>query len=261
MSTGINSWAKFEKRVRLRRGSLLSHLGDYPDAVLVAGCQRSGTTALTRVFKEALGMPPLGIARDDELEAALLLCGEAASDYAGRCCFQTTYLNERVNEYAKHRDFRLVWVIRRPDAVVRSMLFNWRRDALRRLFRGCGASALEGPAKVSYDRFGTFFLSRVDMACHSYNVKTAQVHYLSETLPPGRLAVVDYDTLLASRTRHLGRLFEFAGIEFSQELSSRLRKPRPDAQNGLAPALARRVMELCSESYENAMPLAEDWMA
>ena len=119
----ISSWVKFEKQIRKRDDQLLEKLNDFPNAILVAGCQRSGTTAITNILREAIGMPPFSVTRDDELDGALILCGHASSSFQGRCCFQTTYLNERVTEYSKHDDFKLTWVIRNPHAVVSSMLW------------------------------------------------------------------------------------------------------------------------------------------
>ena len=130
LNSPVSSWAKFEKQIRKRDNRLLARLDDFPGSILVAGCQRSGTTAITRILREAIGMPPFSITRDDELDGALILYGHASSEFRGRCCFQTTYVNERVTEYSEHDDFKLAWVIRNPHAVVSSMLYHWRRGAL-----------------------------------------------------------------------------------------------------------------------------------
>jgi hypothetical protein len=113
---------------------LLAKLDDYPDAILVAGCQRSGTTALARLLKRADGMIDHAFGHDDELDGALLLAGHATRGTEGRHCFQTTYLNDRFREYFEHRAFRLIWMLREPRSVVYSMLNNWKRGALNRLF-------------------------------------------------------------------------------------------------------------------------------
>ena len=47
------TWQDFHSGVRRRSGSLLEGLPRYPDCVLVAGCQRSGTTMLTRLIAAA----------------------------------------------------------------------------------------------------------------------------------------------------------------------------------------------------------------
>jgi hypothetical protein len=238
---------------------LLARLDEFPDAILVAGCQRSGTTAICRIVKEALDMPTDRITKDDELDAALILSGVEQPKYRGRSCFQTTYLNERVTEYAEHSDFKLIWVLRQPHAVIRSMLHNWRRAALRRLFHGCGSQALEGAAKDRYERFGTLFISRLTMACHSYNVKTAQIHYLSTILSPDRLAIVDYDLLLQDKEQQLLRLLGFAGLPLRAELLDRFKRPTKRRSAPLSKASAEQVTQLCQQEYDRASALAERW--
>ena len=52
----IRSWAAFHAIVKQRDRPLLKTLDDYSDPILVAGCQRSGTTALARLLKRADGM-------------------------------------------------------------------------------------------------------------------------------------------------------------------------------------------------------------
>jgi len=139
------------------------------------------------------------------------------------------------------------------------MLRNWRRAALRRLFQGCGSQTLEGSAKDSYERFGTLFVSRLTMACHSYNVKTAQVHYLSTILSPDRLAIVDYDQLLQDKEQQLSRLFDFAGAPFSAELVDRLQRPNKRRSAQLSATSTERITRLCQQAYDDACALAERW--
>jgi hypothetical protein len=245
--------------VRARSKALLATLDNYPDAVLVAGCQRSGTTAVTRILKEALGMPDIGFTRDDELDAALILSGTEHPDYAGRYCFQTTYLNERVAEYAQHNDYRLTWVIRNPHDVVRSMMHNWRRGALRRLFHKCGAKALDDKEQKIYSMFGSLPFSRLRMACLSYNIKSAQIHYLADILTPERLFLVDYDELLADRESILPRIFKFHGIDFDESYVGRLKRPRRGRSHGLSTLVARYVTETCQQEYDRARDLQRKW--
>ena len=46
----VCTWKAFGRRIRTRAEPLLIRLPAFERAVLVAGCQRSGTTALTRVI-------------------------------------------------------------------------------------------------------------------------------------------------------------------------------------------------------------------
>ena len=169
MSLPAKNWAQFDRRIRNGDVPLLAHLSRFPNAILVAGCQRSGTTVVTRILREAIEMPHLTFTKDDELDAALILIGAIAFETDSRCCFQTTYVNDHFLEYFEHDNYRLIWVIRRPEAVVRSMLFNWRRGALNRLFRACGRHALNDKGSKRFKRFGTYGFSRAEMACLSYN--------------------------------------------------------------------------------------------
>ena len=188
----IRSWAAFHSIVKQPDRPLLAKLDEYAAPILVAGCQRSGTTALARLLKRADGVVDHAFGHDDELDGALLLAGHATRELEGRHCFQTTYLNDRYPEYFAHRDFRLMWMLREPRSVVYSMLHNWKRGALNRLFDACGAEVLAQAEEAP--TFGSTWLgpSRLAKACASYVAKTAQTFALAERLGE-RMAIVDYD--------------------------------------------------------------------
>lgn len=208
----INSWARFHRIVKQPEARLLAHLDRFPDSVLVAGCQRSGTTALTRTLRCARGMADFRFCKDDELAGALLLSGYVESPVIGRYCFQTTYLNDRFEEYFNTDDFRLIWIIREPSAVIYSMLYNWNRGALRRLFDACGRTHLADVDACRPRLFSFASPTRLEMACASYIAKATQTFRLAERLGD-RLLVVDYDELVGSKQRLLPEIFAFAGIE------------------------------------------------
>ena len=213
----IRSWAAFHALVKQPDRPLLAKLDDYSNPILVAGCQRSGTTALARLLKRAPGMIDHAFGHDDELDGALLLAGHAARGTDGRHCFQTTYLNDRFREYFEHRDFRLIWMLREPRSVVFSMLNNWKRGALNRLYDACGAEVLAqaDPApSVARTWLGP---SRLAKACSSYVAKTAQTFALRERLGE-RIAIVDYDELVASKQALLPELCAFAGVAYDARL-------------------------------------------
>lgn len=253
----INSWASFERRVRDRLPHLLVELQKYPDALLVAGCQRSGTTAITRLLRDAIGMPNLCLTRDDELDAALLLSGVATSEYTGRHCFQTTYLNDQVGEYFEHDDFRLVWIIRNPRSVVQSMLYNWRYGALVRLFKRCGSRGLGEREQKLFDRFGSLPFSRLQMACLSYNAKTAQTQLLAERLGQDRLFIVDYDELIDHREEILPRIFDFAHLQFDPAELARIKRSSTSHKAKMSRRSANYVDRLCCAEYASARLLTE----
>jgi hypothetical protein len=52
----ITTWHQFEQTVRARGCNLLRRLGNFPRSILVAGCQRSGTTMLSRIITQSEGM-------------------------------------------------------------------------------------------------------------------------------------------------------------------------------------------------------------
>ena len=54
---------------------------------------------LTRVIAGSSDFRGLALTHDDELDAALALCGEIDLPSGPRYCLQTTYLNERYPEY------------------------------------------------------------------------------------------------------------------------------------------------------------------
>ncbi|MGH8222484.1 MAG: hypothetical protein ACREQZ_05875, partial [Woeseiaceae bacterium] len=141
-SRRIRSWQRFNKRIAVGGRSLLRELPRFPGAVLVAGCQRSGTTVLTRVIAGAEGFCTFRITKDDELDAALILAGEERFLPTARVCFQTTYLNDSFREYiGTQADFKLIWVIRNPFSVVYSMVYHWKTFALEDLYSRCGIGA------------------------------------------------------------------------------------------------------------------------
>lgn len=142
-SKTINTWRKFSRCVKFRQDKLLLRLDDFPNSILIAGCQRSGTTMLARIITQSEGMVNYWFGPDDELDAALILSGHEAHQPRGRYCFQTTYLNERYPEYFEHENFRMVWILRNPHSVVHSMLHNWKDFALNNLFSSCAAQLVE----------------------------------------------------------------------------------------------------------------------
>jgi hypothetical protein len=170
---------------------------------------------LTRVIARSAGFHSLGITRDDELDAALALCGAIDIPVGPRYCFQTTYLNDRFAEYATlGPGQRLVWVVRNPYSVVRSMVYNWRRFALDELFEQCGRPAMEASPLPRPKRRWPFGLRAIEKACWAYVGKSSQLLQLPSIVPPGRLLVVDYDELAREPAVHLPAVFDFVSEPF-----------------------------------------------
>ncbi len=125
MKKKIKKWQHFAKYFRQNQANLIDNLPDYKDPILVSGCQRSGTTIIANVILNHTEVLDYRRGGDSELEGALILSGHTKFEAGKRVCFQTTYLNERVQEYFKYKGlFKLVFVIRNPYSVVYSMCYH-----------------------------------------------------------------------------------------------------------------------------------------
>jgi hypothetical protein len=202
----ITSWHDFY--AAMGDEPLLEHLTEYPDALLIAGCDWSATTAVTRLFKRVTSFADSSWGHDDELDGALLLAGLRRRRVAGRHCFQTSYVRERYREYFAHDDFRLIWIVREPRAAVCSLLGS-RQKALalpRRTALGLAGKSAGGEG-----------VSRLDKACALYVASIRQTLELKERLGE-RIAIVDYDDLANNRERLLPALCRFAKVDCDADL-------------------------------------------
>jgi hypothetical protein len=218
----IRSWGQFDRKVRTSGRKLLYRLDDFANSVLVAGCQRSGTTALSRLITGSNGMTEFQFGKDDELDAALILSGWVDHTLRGRCCFQTTYLNDSYQEYFEHGDYRLVWVLRNPSSVIYSMLYNWKNAALNRLFSQCGSALLESNEQLRYRYLGAFSIPRLRRACLCYNAKVSQTFTLRERLGGDRLYIIDYEKLIQDKETVLPQIYDFIGLSYRKEYANRI---------------------------------------
>jgi len=246
------SWAAFDRQVRHKGYKLLARLGQFRNPVLVSGCQRSGTTMLSRVISQAKGISNPWTMVDHELETANALCGAIPLKAGARFCFQTTYLNDRLPEYFEHDNYQLIWVLRNPFSVVHSMLTHWKRSSLNRLFRAVGHLEMNEPQMLRYHRFGAYGLSRVEKACLSYNAKVKQIHVLRQVLPESRLLLVDYDGLVADRDFLFPKLFRFLELDYTADLCSSVRSDSRARAAGQRDSVARTVQQVCGPVFEEA---------
>jgi len=253
----INSWKRFAKQVRPRGCDLLSNLPDYTDSVLVAGCQRSGTTAIANIITASDGMVNYWTERDSELEAALLLAGETLNDSAGRYCFQTTYLNECISEYQSYvGQYKLIWVVRNPHSVVYSMMYNWGNFAFNELFDACGFLDLDEYKQKKYKKFGRFGFSKLHKACHSYNVKTSQILTLKDKLPEGDVLIVEYDDLVNNANEKLKYIYGFIDLPYNKNYSAKLRTASLNKFKNFSAADKKFIQNECAETYAQVKALA-----
>lgn len=253
---GIRTWRQFARKVRVRGCELLNNLDAFNESVLVAGCQRSGTTMLARIITGSDGMTEYRFGKDDELDAGLILSGAVAYQADGRYCFQTTYLNECYGEYFQHPGkFRLIWVIRNPASVVYSLVHNWKRFALNELFDGCGKQLLTQRHAAYYKYVGRHAITPLRRACLSYVGKVSQVFELQKRLGSEVLMVVDYDELVSEKEVLLPEIYEFIELPYVEEYAKNIRTSSLKKSERLTRREKTLVDELCVPVYEKARHL------
>ena len=247
----VHSWRMFRKEIRHKNIKLLSQLEKFPSAVLVAGCQRSGTTMLSRIITGSKGMTNFWFGSDDELAAALILCGYVKHKPVGRYCFQTTYVNEYHEYLTPHSDYQLIWLFRNPYAVVYSMLYNWDRYALDKLYEACGMQLLSelcdntassNPHKVP----------AIVKACLSYKGKVSQVFSLMHHIDRKNILLLDYDTLLSNKDDNLPQVYGFIGLDYQKPYADKIKPPSSRKVIRLKAKESKWVEEICLPIYQEA---------
>jgi hypothetical protein len=251
------TWRRFHYGPRQSEALLLKNLPQFTGAVLVAGCQRSGTTMLTRIIARARGFQQFALTHDDELDAALILAGYVDIPAHRRYCFQTTYLNERYPEYAtlgEHQ--RLIWVLRNPFSVVRSMVYNWRRFALDELYEDVGAIRATSP-RLRRARFPwPFGPSRIEKACLAYSAKTSQIFAIQKLVQPDQLLILEYDALVRDPARCLRRVFEFIEEPYQDVYASVVHRDSIRKADRLSPRVTRVIEAYAMPTYKECVALA-----
>lgn len=250
----IEKWPQFENRVRRRGLKLLRRLDDFPDAILVTGCQRSGTTMLAKILAESDGLHNFKLgAADACLDAALIL--SAAVDHvpnAARYCFQTTHVDECYSEYFEHSgDFRMIWCLRNPHSVVYSLVYNWSRWGLDTTFMRCGADALQ-PKPRLFGILGARSVDKLTKACMIYNTKVSQIFELEKRLQCKGFAVVEYDELVTRKSEILPRLYDFVDVPYRAEYAEKILSSSLSKANRLSPRENDVIDRLCGPVYERA---------
>ncbi|MEW5788594.1 MAG: hypothetical protein AB1899_12150 [Pseudomonadota bacterium] len=246
------TWQAFARRVRGTQEKLLTRLDDYPDSVLVTGCQRSGGTMLARVLTGSEGMVNYWFGDDDELDAALVLAGTVPEPPRGRYCFQTTYLNERYREYFEHPGQRIVWSLRNPHSVVYSMVYNWKDFALNELFLACGYAEMDHVDRIRFQRFGLLGIPRIRRAAYAYNGKVKQVFELRQHYHPDRLTILEYDQLVREKTRLLPELYARIGLAYQDRYADPISERSLKKKDKLKPAESKLLDAVCMPVYEAA---------
>lgn len=251
------SWKRFHNEVRSQGYHLLRMLGKFENSILVAGCQRSGTTILARVITQSEGMINYPVRSDDELDAALILSGVEEHEPKGRYCFQTTYLNECYPEYFNDKyDYKLIWVLRNPFSVVYSMKYNWSRFSFNELFDACGATLLNDIEKQRYERHGRKAFSRTARACLSYNGKELQALELMKSLGKNRILVVEYDDLVRNKSTILPYIYSFIQLPYKAHYADKIHNESVKKLDRLSRPERNIIEELSVPVYEKVKMIA-----
>lgn len=251
----IKSWKKFSYHIRRDGAQLLKEIKKFHYPIFVTGCQRSGTTMLSRIINQSNGMANYWFGEDDELAAALILSGHVHhTPLPGRYCFQTTYLNECYEEYlSTNVDFSLVWLLRNPYSVVYSLMYNWKTFALNELYRSCGAKYR---VKSSMSSLKDIFVGiNLQRACFSYIGKTNQILYLSERLPKHKVYIIDYDYLVKYRKRSLPLLFKYCNLEYKVFYSEKILKKNLYKFKLMGKKKLAFIDKFCTPIYKKALSL------
>jgi hypothetical protein len=188
-------WSTFEREFREPGKRLLKGLSQFKRCVLVSGCQRSGTTLLTKVLSS-------GQTFTREHQASLILAGALPYKGNSKCpVLQSTYVNEAWNEYLEHDNFKLVWVIRDPFRTIYSMMFNWNLDSIHRFLRYSGYRKDEG--------------NILESCCTIYNIKAMQLMHLKRELGD-RVIPVRYESVVNNKEVIVPKLYEKTGLKFNK---------------------------------------------
>lgn len=207
---------------------LMPALPQFGNAVLVAGCQRSGTTALTRLIAGSAGFRGFAFTKDDELDAALVLAGLVELPRGYRYCFQSTYINENFAEYATiSADQRLIWILREPCSVIHSMVYNWSRFALNELYVTCGETPEKREARHRASRYPwPLGESRLLRAASAYAGKAVQIEHILQLVDRNQILVLDYADLVASPSTVLARVFAFIDEPYASSYASKISRSK-----------------------------------
>lgn len=238
---------------------MLSVVDLFDSPIFVSGCQRSGTTVISRAIRQSQMIADMDYSIDDELEAAYILSGEHEVPLSTRYCFQTTYVNECYYEYKKiNNKFSIIWVIRNPYSVVYSMVYNWARYPLNELFFSCGLQVAIKSGRVKRKTFSTLRLSAIEKACYSYCAKNNQIIEMVNNLNDINLMVIDYDHLVSNKVRILSEIYEFLNLPFQESFAGIIHAQSIEKSNRLSEGDEKTIKSLCEASYNEVRSLLKD---
>lgn len=250
----ISSWQEFAQQVRPYGCRLLSKLDNFPNSVLVSGCQRSGTTMMADIVMHSRAFDLYHKGKGTELKGALILSGHSEYKMLNRCCFHVTYLNDCYHEiYAHANNNKLIWLIRNPYSVIHSMTNNWPGFALVNLFNAIGHHHLEEYQKEMPAIDNKHSISNLLRACLSYNAKIDQMLELYEKIGSKHMFVLDYDELVRNKERILPKIFEFIDHEYDENYGANIHNNSVSKYTSLPADERNTIEQLCAPFYNKAM--------
>jgi len=254
----INTWQQFTAIVRSKGCNLLKCLGEFPEAVLVAGCQRSGTTMFARIITQSEGMTNYWFGPDDELDAALILSGYVTPPSSGRYCFQTTYVDECYCEYYEHTgSYKIIWLIRNPYSVVYSLLYNWAPASLDGTFEKCATQQLTDFDARLYRLIGLRSISRTRRACELYKAKTLQLFELYEAFGSEKIIIIDYDKIVLQKDSLLPKIYQYINLEYNTEYGQQIHSQSIDKKSKLSRKEKKIINNIAEPIYKKARSLID----
>lgn len=258
-NTPVRSWRAFAREVRNKNTKLLLRLYDFPSSILVTGCQRSGTTMMSRIITNSSEMTKYAFGHDDELAAALILSGYVDHTPNGRYCFQTTYLNECYPEYSSHRNqgHKIIWLLRNPYSVVYSMLYIWSRRSMNELFDSCGANYMDEVVKHNFQLKGRKNVPAIIRASLSYKAKVSQLFNLIEYFGHQNIMLLDYDELVLNRYEILPLIYSYLGLNYQDSYAEQINPPPNKNYKILKKKEKLIVKRLCLPTYMKAKFIKE----
>jgi hypothetical protein len=245
--------------------SLLKKLHLFPGAVLVGGCQRSGTSIAARCLSYcgAVRVVPDDLHSHLEINSFALLSGYSpVTPQEGRYVFQVTYLDhDYVELMISEEQFSLIWCLRNPFDVVRSMLHNWWDTAIYGTLENCGYTALSPEQLKQFKQWGSFeqwdrsLISRVQAACAVYLSKLNHAYTLKEFFKQSRnsLHFLQFERFIQAPEHTLHELCDHLSLQYSQ---SAVEVISPDKSSRLPELTGEEhsvVESLCRAPYERAL--------
>jgi hypothetical protein len=245
----IVNWQQFTEKIRSRGCKQLKELDNFPDSVLITGCQRSGTTILARIIRESEGMVDFWSGKDDELEGALILSGYLKHVPKGRYCFQTTFLDGCYPEYYEHDRFKLLWVLRNPYSTIYSLLNNWSPNALHEVFNNSINLILKTPDKQFINRGVDLLNKRLIMACRFYNWKVSQLFELFPRLGNNAIMVIDYDELVLDKDKILPKIYKYIDLPYKPIYGEKIHSASINKKKRLSLIEKWFIKKICENTY------------